>query len=110
MYGITTELSMTVCLKNRFYLTYQVRSSKLLKTILQLENIFWALQALQLNNLYLLTGYERNSNLLFPEYLVNKCFYYTERALRCKMMAEGKIIDVAVKKTITGYNNNINHK
>ena len=117
MYGITTELSMTVCLKNRIYLAYQVRSSKLLKTILQLENIFWALQALQLNNLYLLTGYEGNSNLLFPdsnllfpEYLVNKCFYYTERALRCKMMAEGKIIDVAVKKTITGYNNNINHK
>jgi hypothetical protein len=29
---------------------------------------------------------------------------------RCKMMAEGKIIDVAVKKTSTGYNNNINHK
>jgi hypothetical protein len=26
------------------------------------------------------------------------------------MMAEGKIIDVAVKKTSTGYNNNINHK
>jgi len=25
-------------------------------------------------------------------------------------MAEGKIIDVAVKKTSTGYNNNINHK
>jgi hypothetical protein len=40
MYGITTELSMTVCLKNRIYLAYQVRSSKLLKTILQLENIF----------------------------------------------------------------------
>ena len=26
-------------------------------------------------------------------------FYYTERDVRCKMMAEGKIIDVAVKKT-----------
>ena len=26
------------------------------------------------------------------------------------MMAEGKIIDVAVKKTSTGYSNNINHK
>jgi len=26
------------------------------------------------------------------------------------MMAEGKIIDVAVKKTSTGYNKNINHK
>jgi len=26
------------------------------------------------------------------------------------MMAEGKIIAVAVKKTSTGYNNNINHK
>jgi hypothetical protein len=35
---------------------------------------------------------------------------YTERDVRCKMMAEGKIIDVAVKKTSTGYNNNINHK
>ena len=36
-------------------------------------------------------------------------FYYTERDVRCKMMVEGKIIDVAVKKTSTGYNNNINH-
>ena len=26
-------------------------------------------------------------------------FYYTERDVRCKMMAEGKIIDVADKKT-----------
>jgi hypothetical protein len=26
-------------------------------------------------------------------------FYYTERDVRCKMMAVGKIIDVAVKKT-----------
>jgi hypothetical protein len=37
-------------------------------------------------------------------------FYYTERDVRCKMMVEGKIIDVAVKKASTGYNNNINHK
>jgi hypothetical protein len=33
-----------------------------------------------------------------------------ERDVRCKMMAEGKIIDVAVKTTSTDYNNNINHK
>ena len=26
-------------------------------------------------------------------------FYYTERDIRCKMMAEDKLIDVAVKKT-----------
>jgi hypothetical protein len=35
-------------------------------------------------------------------------FYYTERDVRCKIMAEGKIIEVAVKKTSTGYD--INHK
>jgi hypothetical protein len=38
-------------------------------------------------------------NLLFPEYLVDKCFIIAKRDARCKMMAEGKIIDVAVKKT-----------
>jgi hypothetical protein len=34
----------------------------------------------------------------------------SERDDRCKMMAEGKIIDVAVKKTSTGYNNDTNYK
>ena len=45
---------------------------------------------------------------LFPEYLVNKCFIISKEISDAKIMAEGKIIDVAVKKTSTGYN--INHK
>ena len=67
-------------------------------------------------NLYLLTGYEGNSKFIdpsiptIPRISSQQVFYYTERDVRCKMMAEGKIIDVAVKTTSTGYNNNINRK
>ena len=34
---------------------------------------------------------------LFPEYLVNKCFIISKEISDAKIMAEGKIIDVAVK-------------
>ena len=42
---------------------------------------------------------EESINLLFPEYLVDKCFIIPKETSDAKMMAEGKIIDVAVKKT-----------
>ena len=57
-----------------------------------------------------IVGISGSINLLFPEYLVNKCFIIPKQTSDAKMMAAGKIIDVAVKKTSIGYNNNINHK